>query len=218
MLLDIWAELSVYSIPEIIAVLASLTYVILASREHRGCWPAAILGSSIYVLVFFQYQLYMDSALNIFYVVMAVYGWIMWKNRQPKIDLLAAATENKTNIKTTIKIWDCKKHINAIASIILLSALSGFYLDNYTDAAFPYFDSLTTWSSFLATWMVVNKILETWLYWIVIDAASIYLYISKELYFTALLFALYVIIATYGYFHWKMLYQQKTDKTLAANH
>ena len=213
MLLNIWAELSVYSIPEIIAVLASLTYVILASREHRGCWPAAILGSSIYVLVFFQYQLYMDSALNIFYVVMAVYGWLMWKNRQPKIDLVAAATENKT----TIKVWSCKKHINAIATTILLSALSGFYLDNYTDAAFPYLDSLTTWSSFLATWMVVNKILENWLYWIVIDAASIYLYINKELYFTALLFALYVIIATYGYLHWKMLYQQKTDKTLAAN-
>ncbi len=213
MLFNIWAELSAYSIPEIIAVLASLTYVILASREHRGCWLAAIIGSGIYVLVFFQYQLYMDSALNIFYVVMAVYGWVMWKNHQPKVDLLTAATENKT----TIKVWDCKKHINAIASIILLSALSGFYLDNYTDAAFPYFDSLTTWSSFFATWMVVNKVLENWLYWIVIDTVSIYLYISKELYFTALLFALYVIIATYGYLHWKMLYQQKTEKTLATN-
>ena len=213
MLFNIWSELSVYSIPEIIAVLASLTYVILASREHRGCWPAAIIGSGIYVLVFFQYQLYMDSVLNIFYVVMAVYGWVMWKDHQPKVDLLTAETENKT----TIKVWDCKKHINAIASIILLSALSGFYLDNYTDAAFPYFDSLTTWSSFLATWMVVNKILETWLYWIVIDAASIYLYINKELYFTALLFGLYVIIATYGYFHWKNLYQNTTHETLASN-
>lgn len=213
MLLNIWAELSVYSIPEIIAVLASLTYVILASREYRGCWLAAILGSSIYVLVFFQYQLYMDSALNIFYVVMAVYGWLMWKNRQPKIDLVAAATEKKT----TIKVWSCKKHINAIASIILLSALSGFYLDNYTDAAFPYLDSLTTWSSFLATWMIVNKILENWLYWIVIDAASIYLYINKELYFTALLFGLYVIIATYGYLNWKKLYQKSSHETLIAN-
>lgn len=214
MLLNIWAELSVYSIPEIIAVLASLTYVILASREHRGCWLAAILGSSIYVLVFFQYQLYMDSVLNIFYVVMAVYGWVMWQNHQPKVGLISTVIENKT----TIKRWDCKTHINAIASIILLSALSGFYLDNYTDAAFPYFDSLTTWSSFLATWMVVNKILENWLYWIVIDAASIYLYINKELYFTALLFALYVIIATYGYLNWKKRYQQNTQTTLVANH
>jgi nicotinamide mononucleotide transporter len=65
--------------------------------------------------------------------------------------------------------------------------------------------------------MVVNKILETWLYWIVIDAASIYLYINKELYFTALLFGLYVIIATYGYFHWKKLYQNNTHETLASN-
>ena len=214
MLLNIWAELSVYSIPEIIAVLASLTYVVLASREHRGCWPAAMLGSTIYVIVFFQYQLYMDSALNIFYVVMAIYGWLMWKNSQTEIDFVAAASKEKTNIKK----WHGIKHINAIAIIILLSAFSGFYLDNYTDAAYPYLDSLTTWSSFLATWMVVNKILETWLYWIVIDAASIYLYINKELYFTALLFGLYVIIATYGYLHWKKLYQKNTDETLIANH
>jgi len=214
MLLNIWAELSAYSIPEIIAVLASLTYVVLASREHRGCWPAAMLGSTIYVIVFFQYQLYMDSALNIFYVVMAIYGWLMWKKSKTEIDFVAAASEEKTNIKK----WRGIKHINAIAIIILLSAFSGFYLDNYTDAAYPYLDSLTTWSSFLATWMVVNKILETWLYWIAIDAVSIYLYINKELYFTALLFGLYVIIATYGYLHWKKLYQKNTDETLIANH
>lgn len=216
MLLNIWAELSVYSIPEIIAVLASLTYVILAAREHRGCWPAAILGSGIYVLVFFQYKLYMDSALNIFYVVMAVYGWLMWKSNALEADLVSP----NLNKKTVIKQWRCTNHINAIALIILLSAISGFYLDNYSDAAFPYFDSLTTWSSFLATWMVVNKILENWLYWIVIDAASIYLYINKELYFTAVLFALYVVIATYGYFHWKKLHQknnhQDADKLAAT--
>ena len=213
-LTNIWQEISQYSIPEIVAVLASLTYVILATREHRGCWPAAMLGSTIYVIVFFQYQLYMDSALNIFYVVMAIYGWLMWKNSQTEIDFVAAASKEKTNIKK----WRGIKHINAIAIIILLSAFSGFYLDNYTNAAYPYLDSLTTWSSFLATWMVVNKILETWLYWIVIDAASIYLYINKELYFTALLFGLYVIIATYGYLHWKKLYQKNKDETLIANH
>jgi len=212
-LTNIWQELSVYSIPEIIAVLASLTYVILASREHRGCWPAGMIGSSIYVVVFFQYQLYMDSALNIFYVVMAIYGWLMWSSRQSKTGIATMATKSTT----TIKQWHAIKHINAIAVILLLSGLSGFYLDNYTDAAYPYFDSLTTWSSFLATWMVVNKILETWLYWIVIDAASIYLYINKELYFTALLFGLYVIIATYGYLHWKKLYQKNTNETLIAN-
>lgn len=215
MLLNIWAELSVYSIPEIIAVLASLTYVVLASREHSGCWPAGMLGSTIYVVVFFQYKLYMDSALNIFYVVMAIYGWLMWKNRQSNTGFSNAAATSVS--KTSIKQWQAIKHMNAIAVILLLSALSGFYLDNYTDAAYPYFDSLTTWSSFLATWMVVNKILETWLYWIVIDAASIYLYINKELYFTALLFGLYVIIATYGYFHWKKLYQNTTHETLASN-
>lgn len=207
MLLNIWAELSAYSIPEIIAVLACLIYVILASREHRGCWLGGIIGSSIYVIIFFQYKLYMDSALNIFYVAMAVYGWIMWQSTSGNEESNALNTDKKT----VIKRWNCTSHINAIASIILLSAISGYYFDNHTDAAFPYLDSLTTWSSILATWMVVNKILENWLYWIVIDTVSIYLYINKELFFTAILFALYVIIATYGYFNWKKLKQKNSQ-------
>ena len=78
LLVNIWQELSQYSIPEMIAVLASLSYVILATRENRACWPAAIMGSGIYVVVFFQYQLYMDSVLSVFYVAMAIYGWFTW--------------------------------------------------------------------------------------------------------------------------------------------
>ncbi|MDB4631432.1 nicotinamide mononucleotide transporter family protein, partial [Pseudomonadales bacterium] len=74
----IWTELSAYSIPEIVAVLASLIYVVLAARNNRYCWPAALLGSSIFVVVLWQYQLLMDSALNVYYAAMAIYGWFMW--------------------------------------------------------------------------------------------------------------------------------------------
>jgi len=205
-LVDIWQEISQYSIPEIIAVLASLSYVFLAARENRACWPAAMIGSGIYVVVFFQYQLYMDSALSVFYVAMAIYGWFTWENAQVQ----STAASHIPAVK--IHCWSKKKHAFGLLAVALLTLTSGFYLANNTDAAFPYLDSLTTWSSLFATWMVVNKVLENWLYWIAIDALSLYLYINKALFFTSALFVLYIIIAGYGYWHWRQRWQAQQQE------
>ena len=205
-LTDIWQELSQYSIPEIIAVLASLSYVILAARENRACWPAAMMGSSIYVVVFFQYQLYMDSALNVFYVAMAIYGWFTWKPAQEQF------TTGRRIPAINIHCWPKQTHVYGLMTVTLLTISSGSYLANNTDAAFPYLDSLTTWSSLFATWMVVNKVLENWLYWIAIDALSLYLYINKGLFFTSALFVLYIIIAGYGYWYWRQRWRAQQQE------
>ena len=203
---NIWQELSQYSIPEIIAVLASLSYVILATREHRACWPAAMMGSGIYVVVFFQYQLYMDSVLSVFYVAMAIYGWFTWKTAREQ----STTARNIPAVK--IHCWSKQTHVYGLLAVALLTIISGSYLANNTDAAFPYLDSLTTWSSLLATWMVVSKVLENWLYWIAIDALSLYLYVNKALFFTSALFALYIIIAGYGYWHWRQRWQAQQQE------
>lgn len=212
---EIWAELSAYSIPEIVAVLASLSYTLLAARENRACWPAAFIGSSIYVVVFWQYKLYMDSALNVYYVAMAVYGWICWR---PAIAQDLAASVQAKTISPPIIQWQLATHIRWLFVITLLSLASGYILSERTDAAFPYLDSLTTWSSLLATWMIANKVIESWLYWIAIDFVSMLLYINKELYFTALLFGMYVFIVIYAYWHWRALLQaqQHAQHTLEA--
>ena len=187
-------------------MLASLSYVILAARENRACWPAAMMGSGIYVVVFFQYQLYMDSALNVFYVAMAIYGWLTWKT----------AREQSTTAShiPAVKIHCLSKqtHVYGLLAVALLTLISGSYLANNTDAAFPYLDSLTTWSSLFATWMVVNKVLENWLYWIAIDVLSLYLYINKGLFFTSALFVLYIIIAGYGYWYWRQRWQAQQQE------
>jgi len=86
-------------------------------------------------------------------------------------------------------------------------AASGALLERYTDAALPYLDSFTTWGSILTTWMVTRKILENWLYWLVIDSVSIYLYLDRGLYLTAGLFVLYLIIVLFGYRKWLLHYQ-----------
>ena len=195
-------------------MLASLCYVVLAARGSRYCWPAAFIGSAIFVVVFWQYQLLMESALNIYYVGMAVYGWILWT-------ALTLSTSEKKQEQASyrsngIQQWAWQSHALALGLITLLSIVSGTLLSQHTDAAFPYLDSFTTWSSLLATWMVAKKVLENWLYWIVIDLISMGLFFNKGLMFTTALFAVYVIIALYGYFHWRALYTNDAPSTLTV--
>jgi len=73
----------------------------------------------------------------------------------------------------------------------------------------PYLDSFTTWASVVTTFMVARKILENWFYWLVIDSVSIYLYFDRELYFTSLLFAIYIVIIFFGWFAWNRSYRQR---------
>ena len=87
--------------------------------------------------------------------------------------------------------------------MLLLVLVSGELLTRYSDAALPFLDSLTTWGAVVATYMVTRKILENWIYWFVIDAVSIGLYISRDLYFTAALFTAYLLMIVVGYRSWR---------------
>jgi nicotinamide mononucleotide transporter len=95
------------------------------------------------------------------------------------------------------------QHAAILASILVLSAVSGFLLREHTNAAWPFLDSFTTWASVVTTVLVAHKVLENWLYWFVIDAISIPLYIERGLYVTALLFAAYLVIVVSGYRTWR---------------
>ena len=121
---------------------------------------------------------------------------------------MAVATRRRRGIRElAISRWDTRQHLVAVAAVLLVSAASGALLQQYTGAALPYLDSFTTWGSVLTTWMVARKILENWLYWLVIDSVSIYLYLDRALYLTAGLFALYLVIVLFGYRKWWLHYQ-----------
>jgi len=92
-----------------------------------------------------------------------------------------------------------------------LTLISGYLLNSGTEAKLPYLDSFTTWASVVTTVMVARKVLENWIYWLVIDSVSIYLYIDRELYFTAILFALYIVIIFFGWFSWSKNYQRNME-------
>jgi len=179
---------------ELTAMLLSLAYVTLAARGSLWCWPAAFISTAIYSVIFYDVLLLMDSALNIYYLIMAIYGYWAWTNGQ-----------SQSSIK--VITWKINCHLKVIASLIIIALGLGYIMANYTPAHFPYLDSLTTTFAIFATYLVTQKVLENWLYWIVIDLASIYLYIEKDLLPTAILFIIYIIIAVYGYIKWRSLYQ-----------
>tara|TARA_Y100000746_G_scaffold226189_1_gene230985 strand:- start:127 stop:690 length:564 start_codon:yes stop_codon:yes gene_type:complete len=176
---------------ELVAVFTAVTYLILAAKEDIKCWYAAFISSLIYIYIMFQAGLIMESILQIFYVLMAVYGYLQWNN----------ITTNDANLP--IKNWDKINHLYSIGLVILLSVVSGMLLEKYTQAALPFLDAFTTFGAIITTYMVAKKIIENWIYWFVIDSISIYLFISRELYLTALLFFFYLIIIIFGYISWK---------------
>lgn len=191
---EAWQGLLQSSPWELAAMLLALAYLLLAVRENIWCWAAAFISTLIYTGVFLKSQLYMDSALQIFYALMAIYGWSQWRHRENP--------EQELRISTRSLRW----HGLVITVVVVASLGSGALLDSYTNAAFPYLDSLTTWASVIATWMVARKVLENWIYWIVIDSLSVYLYVNRGLYLTVILFLLYVMIAFIGWHSWKMKY------------
>lgn len=174
-----------------LAVLLSLSYLFLAMRQSLWCWPAAFLSTLIYAILFFDASLLMDSALNAYYLIMAVYGWYAWKHGK------------KGNEEREISSWGVVKNVKIIGMLIAISLLFGYLMATYTRADFAYLDSATTVFAVFTTYMLAQKILENWLYWIVIDAVSIYIYIQKAFYLTAVLFFLYTVLAAFGFYQWK---------------
>ena len=176
-----------WSIIESAAVFFSILYVILALKESIWCWGAAAISVILYIYICYTAQLYPETGLQVFYLFMAFYGYYQW---------------NKNDSTLQIQQWTITKHLLILLIGAILTFLMGFYFSLYTNAALPLVDSFTTVFSVFSTYMVAKKVLGNWLYWIVIDAVSVYLYFSRDLQLTSLLFMGYTIIAIFGYFSW----------------
>ena len=175
-----------WSVIESLAVLFSLLYVILAAKENIWCWGAALISVSLYIYICYTAKLYPETGLQIFYLIMAIIGYFTWNKKS----------------KEKIKEWSEFKHLIIIILGALFSFIMGFYFFTYTESAMPIIDSITTTFSIIATYMVVKKVLGNWLYWIVIDLLSVYMYFHRDLHLTSLLFVAYATIAVFGYMSW----------------
>lgn len=183
--------LDLIQILEIIAVLTAIIYVFLATKSNYWCFLFGLISSSLYLYICYALQFYFDVGINAFYVIMSIYGWYAWK---PGPEQKATKSISRLKVKEIIA-WTS-------AGLLLCLSLANL-AERYTEASLPYLDSFTTTFSLLATWFVVKRKIENWLYWIIIDLVAAGMYIYKDLYLTAALFLFYAIIAIYGYQQWK---------------
>lgn len=189
---------------EFLAVAFAVLYLVLAIRQNILCWICAGISTAIFVYVYFGANLYMESALNIFYFGMAVYGFHEWRSGGVGRDQLPVTT------------WSLETHGRAILVIALLTLSFGFLLSTRTDAAFPYIDSGTTFAAIWATYLVARKVLENWWYWLVIDVVSIPVNWARDLELAAALFALYVVLIPVGIVSWTRSYRGEQQAAAAA--
>jgi len=176
---------------EIVAAILAIAYLILAMLQDIRCWVAWIISSLMYFFVMYSANLYMEALLQIFYIFIGLYGLYQWRFKADKKDALKITT------------WSVKNHLIVIGALVFLTSLSGYVLMIYTAAASPFIDAFTTWGAIAASYLVAKKILENWFYWFVIDFVSVFLFISRELYPTALLFIVYLVLVVIGYSAWR---------------
>jgi nicotinamide mononucleotide transporter len=176
---------------EFIGTILSLIYLYFSVRQKIWLWLFGILASTLYIYVFFVSKFYADMGLQVYYLIVSVYGWYFWLKGKQETGKIEIKT---TNLKTAFVL---------IIVTIVLFFIIGLFLDYSTDSDIPYWDSFTTSASITATWMLARKHLEHWLIWIVVDLVSMSLYIYKGLYATTFLFAIYTIMAVVGFFMWR---------------
>jgi nicotinamide mononucleotide transporter len=175
---------------EMLAVVLAIGYLLLAIRQSIVCWMAAFVSSCLYVWVLFGARLYMESVLNLFYAAMALYGFWQWRTREGGAVL-------------PVSRWPLARNGWGLAAVVALSAITSFFLRRYTPAASPIADSLVAWGSVFATFLVARKVYENWHWWLLIDSASLYLFFTRRLYLTVLLFAVYLALIVIGMREWR---------------
>lgn len=195
------------SLWEWIAVFTGIVYVILAALRNNLCWFFAIASSGIYVYLCIDGKLYIESVLQVFYVVMAIVGWFSWRKDTSlnSKELDASLGIDETN--NDVKAWPISYHLYNLAISGGVAFILGFSFDTFTDQANPYADAFTTVFSLVATFMVIRKILENWIYWIVIDLVSIFLYHQRGYSLSAVLYFIFTILAIAGLIAWYKKYK-----------
>jgi nicotinamide mononucleotide transporter len=189
----LWAGLLATSPLEALAVFLSLIYVVLAVPRSRWCWVAGGVGSLIYVGLFARARLPMQSLLQVWYVGVAVFGFLRWSH--------------EGTVRISLLSW--RGHVAGIAASLLLAAAIAHFLAAETRAAWPGLDASTAVLSLFASWLTARGKLENWLYWIVVDAVQAWLYAAQGLVFTAFLFLIYLAIAAAGFLEWLKIYRSQ---------
>lgn len=181
---------------EITGVITGLLCVYLAAKNIIWNWPFAIISVSIYIFIFYEARLFADMGLQVYLLIMNIYGWYYWSRQQ------------ETASKPPVIRIDKKTVVICVAGIVVVTVFLGSVL-KYTPASYPYLDSFCAACSLAAQVLLARKVLENWLIWIFVDIIYVGIYIFKDLHLTAAMYAIYVVLALIGYLDWKREWQRQ---------
>ncbi|MGH7677910.1 MAG: nicotinamide riboside transporter PnuC [Gemmatimonadaceae bacterium] len=177
-----------------IAAIAGAISVYLSTRENIWSWPTAIVNVGLSAIVFYATGLYSDMGLNVVYLVLSVYGWYQW--------LHGGAQHTRLHVsKASRRVWI----VSAAFAVVAWLAL-GRLTSMLPGVSLPYLDAGLTTVSLVAQWMMTRKILENWILWIIADVVYVPMYVYKDLYPTALLYAAFLVLAVMGLVQWRRSY------------
>lgn len=191
-----------------VVTVTGIIYVILAAQENIWCWFWGFVSCSLWAYADFAfYQLYADGVLQIFYAAMSAWGYWQWKSQADGGEQLA------------ISRMSIQEHVQLISLGVIGGVMAGYFLGAYTDAAATYPDAITTVFALLTTYLVIQKKIENWLYWICIDSIYIFIYQSRGAYLFVVIMLIYLVVAAYGWRNWQRKYhaQQRPNTDLVRN-
>ncbi len=186
---------------ELFASILAFIGIFLQIKQNAWYWFTSIIVVSLYIYVFFTSGFYADMAFQFYYLIVSVYGWYFW---------ITGKNKNK-KVKVKTRVLAKRQWVYSIIVFILLYVLIYMILTHFTNSQIAVGDAFTTSLSFVATWLLARKILENWLFWIIVDVVSTGLYIYKKLYPTAILFTALSILAVVGFMQWKKIYKNEQE-------
>lgn len=189
------------SLFELIAVIVSVIAVVLTIKRHLWCWFFNFISYVLYTILFFQFKLYGETILQIFFMVVAVYGYMQWKKGFDEQHQIVISNILFPNF------------IYQIVMAFIVGIFFGAILAYFTDAAVPWLDAQLAAFSLLATYWSTKKYIKTWSLWVLVDIIYVGMFIYKALYLTAGLYAAFVILAAMGWMQWKKIYMQQGEKS-----
>jgi nicotinamide mononucleotide transporter len=217
---------------EFIAALFGVISVFYAKKENILVFPSGIISTAIYVYLLAQWNLYGDLIINIYYTLMSLYGWYMWRkivgNTEKHIAI--SRTNFKDKIKTTgififtsIFVIMVYRYYNVMPNTLNFSESIDYAYSNMTSGSLenfrkitPFLDTFTTGIFFAAMWLMANKKIENWTLWIAGNIVSIPLYFVKGYGFTGIQYTIFLILAVQGYFLWKKSLNKLKAKELTS--
>lgn len=185
---------------DILKVSVGLIYLYLEYNAKRGLWIAGVIMPAISLWLFYNKGLYADCAINLYYLVIAVYGYVVWSRK------------SSSGQKPEVPITSVPVKVAALlgGAFVAMWLFIAWVLASFTDSTVVWLDSFTTALSIVGLWMLARKYLQQWFVWLIVDAVYVWLYYHKGIYFSGTLYAFYTVMAVFGYVKWRRLMAEQS--------